>query len=127
MDTRKKILERIEDVPEALRSNTDNLIVISGYFDVLTPALVARIRDISGKHPDCPILALVLEMDGALLPQRARAELAASLATIRYVLIVKTVAAALEALTPTLVVRDEENQLADRRLLIRHVQKRYQD
>jgi hypothetical protein len=127
VDTRQKILERIEDASDQVRANGKKLLVLSGYFDVLTPSMVARIQSIEDQHPECAILALVLDMNSALLPQRARAELAASLRAIDHVLMARSIAGATELLAPDLVVRDEENQLADRRLLINHVQRRYQE
>ena len=128
MNTRDKILERIEDVPEVLcAAGNGKVLAFCGFFDVLTPSLVERVNAAATEHPDCSMVALVLELNGALLTQRGRAELAASLENVDVVVPVDSVARALETLAPDLVVRDEESQLADRRILIQHVHRRYQD
>ncbi len=81
MDTRSKII----GIEEAAR-HTGHTAVLST-FDVLTAPRIRRLREIADRGR--PLLAIVTEQPGSLLPLRARAELAASLAIIDVVVIVQ--------------------------------------
>ena len=83
MDTRRKIVEPAQ-VRAAVHTEAT---IVTGYFDVLTAALVRRLREIAGARPGSPLIAIVLDPDGALLTARARAELMAGLAVVDYVVL----------------------------------------
>jgi hypothetical protein len=111
MDTRGKIVA-VGEVPPGCT-------VVTGYFDVL---LAADTRDLAGLA--APVAAVVLPLEGELLPQRARAELAAALRIIDYVVIAAD-AAVVEQLRAARVVRLEAVQVQRARELKEHVRKRH--
>jgi len=74
MDTRHKIIPASAVPPGCT--------IVTGYFD---PLLAADARALASLPR--PIAAVVLPLDNALLPQRARAELVAALRIIDYVVI----------------------------------------
>lgn len=78
MDTRNKILKREE--AERLEGH---LTVVTGWFDVLRPAHVRELEQARR-----PVLAAVLRHTGAVLSATARAELAAALRMVDYVVTV---------------------------------------
>lgn len=78
MDTRSKIVD-IGALPRG------RLCVVSAYFDPLLCWHAARLGELC--EPGQTLVALVLPLDDELLPQRVRAELAAALRVIDYVLI----------------------------------------
>ncbi|MSV30735.1 MAG: hypothetical protein EXQ52_18615 [Bryobacterales bacterium] len=88
MDTRAKI---VDDARAAeLRSAHPGMRFVTGYFDVLVPSQVRTLeRLVSGEAPDGsrPLMAVVVDPPAPLLNARARAELAAGLAVIDYVLL----------------------------------------
>jgi bifunctional ADP-heptose synthase (sugar kinase/adenylyltransferase) len=125
MDTRRKIV----DLPEAariaagLREKGARLKLIAAYFDVLTPDHARRFRALGDGQP---MMVAVLDPPDPLLAPRARAELAAALAVVDYVLLLEdsTLEQALEQIRPDEVIREE---IADRRrsqALIEHVHRR---
>ena len=115
MDTRDKIIERPELAAGAA--------VVTGYFDVLTPWHIAEIG--AAKEGAPHLAAIVLPLSEGLLSQRARAELAASLRVIDYVIIHDgPVESLLAQLAPTRVVRLEDPDLRRRGELIQHVRER---
>lgn len=75
MDTRKKILSLADGIP----AGTGATLVI-GYFDVLRREHVRTLEQAG--HP---LIAVVLEKMDAVLPLRARAELAAGLSAVNQV------------------------------------------
>jgi len=117
MDTRRKILT-LED---ALRLPHGQVTLATGYFDALRAAHVRHLSALSR-----PLLAVVLPLSGELLPQRARAEMAASLRVIDYVVIVenKDLDALIEGLAPRELVRLEARDTALVQQLIEHVHRR---
>jgi bifunctional ADP-heptose synthase (sugar kinase/adenylyltransferase) len=118
VDTRSKIL----NVEAAPRGCT----VVTGLFDVVLAADAAELAEIRAKHPGHPLLVVVLALAGELLAQRARAELAAALRMVDYVVIADDAApdALLARLEPADVVRLEEAQAARKRQLMEHVHRR---
>lgn len=80
MDTRTKILS-VDEACERLAGRDLTLAV--GYFDVLRSA---HIRDLA--NPSGVLLVAVRTCPDAILPDRARAELAAALRMVDYVVIV---------------------------------------
>lgn len=87
MDTRHKILgrERALEVAEDLRRRKVPFTLICGYFDVLQPAMARQIAERRGAESG-PLFAMVLDPPSPLLPAAARAELAAGLRMIDYVI-----------------------------------------
>jgi bifunctional ADP-heptose synthase (sugar kinase/adenylyltransferase) len=121
MDTRAKIIDLTSAAN--LRSPGRRMKLIAGYFDVLTPDLVSRLRSLADGGL---LIAAVLDPPAPLLPSRARAELAAALSVIDYVLYLpeEGLEKALEEIQPDEVIRED---MADRKrsqALIEHVQKR---
>ena len=116
MDTRDKI---ISDPGEARHSTW-----VTGYFDVLRPWHITALERI--KSGGNKLTAVILPLPDALLPQRARAELAASLRVIDYVILAEdeTAAALLQRIEPENLLRLEKDDLQRRNELIDHVHKR---
>ena len=125
MDTREKIIDlaTAAEIAAARRSQGEPVKLVAGYFDVLTPALVRRLRELVDGRA---LMAAVLNPPDPLLGPRARAELAAGLSVIDYVFPLDSAdfEQALEKIQPAEVVREE---IADRqrsRALVEHVQRR---
>ena len=125
MDTRTKILSETValETLEALRAQGESVRAVTGFFDVLLAAHVRALRDFAeGKSK---LIALVLNPPEPLLAQDARAELAASLATVDYVVAVADDGAELlRGIQPARVLRMEADDAHRRRELIEHVQRR---
>ena len=113
MDTRSKIISADAAPPGCT--------VVTGYFDVL---LADHARELSALPR--PLLVAVLRVDGELMSQRARAEMAAGLRVVDYVVIADdTEAEALLArLRPARTVRMEEDDARRIRQLMEHVRNR---
>ena len=118
MDTRTKIV----DAERAPRGCT----VVTGTFDVILAADARELSEIRGRHPEDALCVVVLPLSGELLPQRARAELAAALRMVDYVVIGDDPApdALLAALKPARIVRLEGAHELRKRQLTEHVQSR---
>jgi hypothetical protein len=125
MDTRKKILNLDEavEVASSLRARGRRLKLICGHFDVLTADHIRRLRSLSNGQP---FMAAVFDSPNALLSLSARAELAAALSMIDYVIpmAVDGFERALEQIQPSEVVRDEAADLHRVAALIEHVHRR---
>jgi hypothetical protein len=94
--------------------------VIVGYFDPVHAALVRALKQLA--PPDAVVVAAIADPPEPLLPLRARAELAAALDTIDYV--VTDVEGALAL--PAAVISDiREDDLQRRDELVRHVIRRH--
>jgi bifunctional ADP-heptose synthase (sugar kinase/adenylyltransferase) len=121
MDTRAKIIDLTSAA--TLRRSGVRLKLVAGYFDVLTPDLVRRLRSLSEGGR---LIAAVLDPPRPLLPSRARAELAASLSMIDYVLLLPDggLDQALEEIRPDEVVREDTPDRKRVQALIEHVHKR---
>jgi len=117
MDTRSKILT----MDAALRLPRGSVTLAAGYFDALR---AAHTRDLAALPR--PVLAVVFPLAGELLPQRARAEMAAALRMIDYVVIAENrdLDALVEALAPRELVRLEARDTARTQQLIEHVHRR---
>src|ERR1022692_339319 len=113
MDTRTKILTA-EAVPRACT-------VVTGDFDPLLAEDARELAGIRARHPDRPLLVVVLPLPGELLPGRARAELVAALRMVDYVVTAPDDAKAaatdalLASLEPAHLVRLEEAQAVRKR------------
>jgi len=79
MDTRAKIIDAVRARLLAAQGAT----VVSGYFDPLVASHAERLAEL--KRERVPLLVLIATPDDAILPARARAELAAGLAVVDYV------------------------------------------
>lgn len=84
MDTRAKIID-VSGLPAG------RLTLVTGYFDPLLAWHAERLAEF--RNGAETLVAAVLPLEGELLPQRARAELAAALRVIDYVLIASDPAA----------------------------------
>ena len=121
MDTRIKILSL-----DAARRLAPPPVLAAGYFDVLRAAHVRELAELRRRFPGSPLVAAVLPLAGALLDQRARAELAAALRVVDYVVIperpdVYTLA---ETLQPAFIARMEAADASRARQLTEHVLRR---
>jgi bifunctional ADP-heptose synthase (sugar kinase/adenylyltransferase) len=125
MDTRTKIIDLASaaGIAADLRSQGARLKLVAGYFDVLTPEHVRRLRALSNGER---IIAVVLDPTDPLLPPQARAELAASLSMIDYVLLLQgaSLEHALEQIRPHEVIREEMADGRRSQALIEHVHRR---
>ena len=119
MDTRTKIVTAAAAPPGCT--------VVTGYFDVILAQDARDLAEIRAGAAGRKLLAVVLPLDGELLPERARAELAAGLRVVDYV-VVKTgqpdLREFLEELRPAEIVRLEERQAERSRRLKEHVRER---
>jgi len=113
VDTRSKIVN-----PDAVPKGAT---VVTGTFDVIR---AEDARELAGVGR--PLVVVVLPLAGELLPQRARAELAAGLRVVDYVLITDDSHpdALLASLQPGEVVRLETVHADRKRQLVEHVHRR---
>jgi len=125
MDTRRKIvsLEAAAGISEELHARGGKLTIVAGYFDVLTADHVRRIRALANGQP---LMAAVLDPPRPILAAQARAELAAALSVIDYVVRVPEsgLDRALEKIRPDEVVREETADHARSTALMEHVHRR---
>jgi glycerol-3-phosphate cytidylyltransferase-like family protein len=80
VDTRRKILTLA--AAEGLRRP---LVLVTGTFDILRAGHVRELADVRERTPGATLLAVVLPSPAAALDQRARAEMAAALRMVDYV------------------------------------------
>jgi hypothetical protein len=113
LDTRSKIVAG-DAVPAGCT-------VVTGYFEMLA---AEDSRELGGLQR--PVVAIVLPLEEELLGQRARAEMAAALRVIDYVVIAETarVDALCERLRPARIVAIEAAQALRTRQLMEHVRNR---
>ena len=118
MDTRSKIV----NAEAAPRGCT----VVTGAFDVVLVADARELAEIRARHPERPLLVVVLPLSDPWLPRRARAELVAALRMVDYVVTADDTApdGLLASLEPAHLVRLEAAQAERRRQLMEHVQRR---
>ena len=121
MDTRAKIIDLA--TAARLRSPGVRLRLVAGYFDVLTPDLVRRLQSLSD---GARLIAVVLDPPKPLLPAQARAELAAALSMVDYVLSPQgeSLEKAIEEIRPNEVVREDLADGKRSQALIEHVHQR---
>ncbi len=120
MDTRSKILTLA-----AARQLPGPLAVAAGYFDVLR---AEHARELAGiKEGPGRLLVFVLPLDEGLLSQGARAELAAALRVVDYVVAAENrdLEPLVDCLQPQRFVRLECADERRRRELIEHVRRRH--
>jgi len=118
MDTRTKIVEAEQAPPGCT--------VVTGTFDVIVAADANDLSEIRAQYPGDALCVVVLPLAEALFAQRARAELAAALRMVDYVVIADDLApeAMLAALKPARTVRLEGVHELRKRRLTEHVQSR---
>jgi hypothetical protein len=83
VDTRNKILS----LDHAMSREWPGLAIVAGSFDVLRASLVRELAAIRERTGARTLLAVVPPLENEILPRRARAELAAALRLIDYVVI----------------------------------------
>ena len=118
MDTRSKIVS-----PAAVPHGAT---VVTGAFDVVRAEDARELAAIRARFPARPLVIVVLPLEGELLPQRARAELAAALRVVDYVLIPHDPHpdALLASLQPAELVRLETVHAERKRQLMEYVHRR---
>jgi glycerol-3-phosphate cytidylyltransferase-like family protein len=129
LDTRSKLIspDQVTALAARLKSQSARIAVVTGYFDPLLPA---HARALAGVRSDtaCTTLVVVLlpSLD-ALLSAQARAELAAALSMVDYVIIASDghVGELVERLGTDILIPREALDVSERRQLIEHVQRRH--
>ncbi len=125
MDTRTRILNEavaLETIA-AVRAQGERVSAVTGFFDVL---LVEHVRALQNfAEGNNKLVAVVLNPPEPLLAQDARAELAAALAAVDYVVaVLDDGAELLRKFQPDRVLRMEADDTHRRQNLIQHVQRR---
>jgi bifunctional ADP-heptose synthase (sugar kinase/adenylyltransferase) len=120
VDTRSKILTLA-----AARSLVRPIIVATGFFDILRAEHVRELLE-ARRRSAGPLLAIVLPRANEALEQRARAELAAALRVIDYVVAANEAdaEALIDSLRPAAVVRMEAADARRAAQLTEHVRDR---
>lgn len=124
MDTRTKILTVEQARPLRLKTP----VVVTGYFDLLRAEHARELDEIRRRTAAGTLVAAVMPWTGAYQSQRARAEMAAAVRVVDYVVLMEgeaEVAALQDALRPVEVVRLEATDARRNRELIEHVQQRH--
>jgi hypothetical protein len=125
MDTRSKIIgpEAAIEIARARRTR-----LVTGYFDPLLAAQAARLTEIHSAEPDTLLMAAVLDPPRSILAARARAELAAALSAVDYVIILDSPDAEglLGRIPAAEVLREEDADRQRTRAFIEHVHRRHQ-
>jgi bifunctional ADP-heptose synthase (sugar kinase/adenylyltransferase) len=128
MDTRVKIIdcERAASLVAQLRQQGASLQVVTGYFDVLVAEHVRRLHQVASQA--AKLFVVVLDPPAPLLTTRARAEMAAALAMVDYVVPAGEQAAEelLRRFAASEIVREESADLLRAERLSQHVQRRHQ-
>ena len=128
MDTRDKIIdyERAAALATKLRADGASITVVTGYFDVLVAEHVRRLREVAGEA--AKLFVVVLDPPAPVLAARARAEMAAALAMVDYVVPAGNQGAEglLSRFADSEIVREESADLLRAERLSQHVQRRHQ-
>lgn len=121
MDTRDKIL-----TPAGALALPRPLVVVKGYFDLLRAAHARELGEIRRRTSAATLLVVVLPLDHSVLPLAARAELAAALRMVDYVLPgdCEDLDRLVSSLHPAEIVSLEAADLCRARQLIEHVHRR---
>jgi bifunctional ADP-heptose synthase (sugar kinase/adenylyltransferase) len=121
MDTRSKIL-----TPAAARRLPPPLAVATGYFEIPRAGMIRELSEARERAAGSALVAVVLPLANAALDQRARAELAAGLRMVDYVVIADDgdPGALIDSLRPAPLVRLEEAEARRARELREHVRSR---
>jgi hypothetical protein len=123
VDTRNKILS----LDEARSRAWPGVAIVAGGFDVPRASLVRELCAIRERTGARALLAVVLPLENEILPRRARAQLAAALRVIDFVVIADhcELDRLAECLKPLEVVRMEAADACRARQLIEHVHSRH--
>jgi bifunctional ADP-heptose synthase (sugar kinase/adenylyltransferase) len=99
--------------------------LVTGYFDVLRAEHARELREIRQRSAGRPLAVVVLSRAGEIMPQAARAELAAGLHMVDYVVTADSedLNRLIESIKPAEVVRLEAADLHRASRLIDHVQR----
>ena len=99
--------------------------LVTGYFDPLTSAHARRLSELAKTHG--PLFVLIVDPPEPVLPTGARAELAASLACVRCIVLPPPEGpdAILAALPAARLLREEAADLERREAITRHVHARH--
>ncbi|MEP7364235.1 MAG: hypothetical protein ABI972_13345 [Acidobacteriota bacterium] len=99
--------------------------LVTGHFDPLTSAHARRLTDLAKTHG--PLFVLITDPPGAILPAGARAELVASLACVRCIVLPPPdgIDAILASLGTARLLREEAADLERRDAITRHVHGRH--
>jgi hypothetical protein len=103
-------------------AKTTPLNIVSGYFDPVWAPHAERLEELATHHR--PLVILLRDPPDPLLPADCRAELLAGLASVDYVCV--TNGDAVEPIPAATMIREEETDLARRRMLVEQVRKRHQ-
>ena len=102
-------------------------VLVAANFDVPSAEQVRELQEIRDRHPAGAFIAAVLPCEREVLGQSARAEMAAALRVVDYVLIVERAACPddfdrlVDRLQPAALIRLEEADMHRLRRLIEHV------
>ena len=130
MDTRTKIVDAgaAAAAARAWRADGGTVAVATGHFDVLQAAHARDLAGLKAAVPGSLLFVLLTSPADPVLAERARAEMAAALAMVDYVVIIENgpvVDALLAALEPGRVLRCEAADERRMRQLIDHVHERH--
>ena len=112
-----KLDTRIKIIPAARANELGGAVFVAMYLDPLTAAHARRIEEIAAGGSR--VVVLLFDPPAPLLPMEARAELAASLATVAAVMVGS------DALAPLPHIDERSADLARRDALTRHVFQRH--
>jgi hypothetical protein len=120
LDTRQKILSQEQAAATIQRP----FLAIAGHFDPMTAEIARRVSSLC--RPGLRIAVIVTDPPDPILPQRARAELAAALEAVDYVVEAKdnTSAEIVARLKPDEIIQEEAADLRRTQDLIAHVRRR---
>jgi bifunctional ADP-heptose synthase (sugar kinase/adenylyltransferase) len=128
LDTRNKILESAAaaETVQRLRSGGERVTAVVGSFDVLQADHVRDLARVRNETGSSKVVAVLVTGEAALLAPRARAEMAAGLAVIDYVVPVEGggLEALLAGFDPACVIRAEALHHRLTRRLMEHVRER---
>lgn len=101
--------------------------VATGYFDILLAGHVRALVELRRRAPGRALVAVVLPLAGAVLGERARAELVAALRAVDWVVVAggEDVEALIRWLAPSATLRMEDADLRRAHELREHVRKRH--
>jgi bifunctional ADP-heptose synthase (sugar kinase/adenylyltransferase) len=122
MDTRNKILT----AAAARELRLPSLAAVTGYFDILTAGDARELEEVRDRTGAAALVAIVLPLPGGILDLPARAELAAGLRVIDYVVIADEpdLDTLIAALRPRELVHLEAAHTRRARQLREHVRRR---
>ncbi len=126
LDTRRKILtlEQAADKAHDLRRQGETVVAFVSHLEVLHAAQVERLQEVAVANPG-KLFVVLTETESPLVALAARAEVAAALRVVDYVVPCPDGAGpALAAIGAALTVDDEEADRGRTRQLIEHVRSR---